>query len=245
MFILEKKAEIKDLFLYPINSSRLSQHPILCTETLTWKLLPGSEQVWMETRQMRQSALGDWYQESGVVPVTLETLRSIISHLLPQFPASSGCPFTEGSGWALLLGDFVREGLISEWEWFLLRLWACTPTLVSSRRQKQRERKTLKSALPSVSETNSLHFCHQLIGKKQQQQHQQSTPVLKCPFFPRAFPSCLSKNNISSPFQSEKSLSIFQVSGPGFQKPAVKGNYTPRWSISSTNHLGTSWTLCD
>lgn len=74
-------------------------HP--CTETLTWKLLPGSEQIWMETREMREPALGNWYQEPGAVstaPVTLETLRSIVLHLLPQFPPSScwlSCPSTE------------------------------------------------------------------------------------------------------------------------------------------------------
>lgn len=125
-----------------------ASHP--CTETLMRKLLPASEQIWMETRQMRQSALGNWYQETGAVstaPVTLETLRSIVLHFLPRFPPSScwlSCTFTEGSGWAHLPGDCVRWGLISEWEsamqWFVLSCWACTLTLtlVSSRCQKQR-----------------------------------------------------------------------------------------------------------
>lgn len=149
MLISEKKAQIKDLFLYPINSSRLSQHPFLVQKH--WHedfSLDQSRSEWRQDRWCNQhwvidvrrqvwflQPLAHWISSNSLFhPSCLSfppVLVDCLAHLQKEVAEVSCLGIVSGKGW-------FQSGNL---QWFVLRLWACTLTsaLVSSRCQKQRQ----------------------------------------------------------------------------------------------------------
>lgn len=196
MFFLEWKAQIKDLLLYPIKSSRLSQHPILV------------QKHWHENYSLDQSR-SEWRQDTWGNQHWVIDIRTQVVFLQPlsHWRPSNPLFYTSCLSFPQVLADCLAHLYGQDFRVGICNAMVCAQTLslhsnfnsvqqLMSKAETGWQRVNPKSPLPSISETNSLHFCHQLCH----QQQQKSTPVLKCLFSPHASPSCFSNKNISSSF---------------------------------------------
>lgn len=164
MFIFEKKAQIKDLFLYPINSSRLSQHPILV------------QKHWHENYSLNQSRSAwrqdRWCNQHWVIDIRRQVLfLQPLSHWRP----SDQSFYTSCLSFPPVLVDCLAHlqkevaelsclVIVSGKGWFQCVNLQCNGLCSDFEAETGWQRKNPKSPLPSISQTNSLHFCHQLFG---------------------------------------------------------------------------------